>query len=276
MQENTESEKPEDSEIPENQEEVPDEKTTSESTGSPETNPHFEEHEGEVLPPEKKKGSGCGFFIFIFLLLTGGSGYLYYTHQIPPQIREWVEPLIKPLEQQLAKVAPGLAPRSSEKRVSQVEEKNIASTIHKEIPVVEEKSAIATNPQASNEEHMSGSQTESVPEVTETDSDYPANISGNSTFVEQETLMEEPVEEVQVKETIVDSAPVVIAPLQPAPYVEKPRQNFSEEPAQPKKEERNQAVQAYLDFFEETLVKIGELIKTGFAKGKDFLMKYLS
>ena len=34
--------------------------------------------------------------------------------------------------------------------------------------------------------------------------------------------------------------------------------------------ERSEAVQAYLDFIESSLVKVGELIKHGFNKGKDF------
>lgn len=60
---------------------------------------------------------------------------------------------------------------------------------------------------------------------------------------------------------------------QPTPNIEEPK--FAEAPTQFKKNEKNKAVQAYLDFFETTLVKIGELIKTGFAKGKGFLIKSL-
>ncbi|MBT5469901.1 MAG: hypothetical protein HOK41_04815, partial [Nitrospina sp.] len=199
MQENTESEKPEDSEIPEdekvasNNEEEASENTPSDST---EDDPQFEEHDGEVLPPEKKKGSGCGFFIFILLLLTGGSGYLYYTNQVPQQIREWVEPIIKPLEQQFAKWVPG--PRPSEKRLSQPKEKYIAPEI--KIPVLEKKPVKETIPSPSNEEpeHVSGSETAPVMEVIA--SDYPAKISGSVTLVEPEgvqeakTIIEEPEE----------------------------------------------------------------------------------
>ena len=60
---------------------------------------------------------------------------------------------------------------------------------------------------------------------------------------------------------------------QPTPNIEEPK--FAGAPIQFKKNQKNKAVQAYLDFFETTLVKIGELIKAGFARGKDFLIKSL-
>ena len=40
--------------------------------------------------------------------------------------------------------------------------------------------------------------------------------------------------------------------------------------------ERSEAVQAYLDFVESTVVKTGELIKKVFIKGKVFLLKFLN
>ena len=89
MQKNTE--KLEDSDIPEEEEKPSDIEETSELSEDEST---FEEHDGEVLPAESKKQSGCGFLILIILLLTGGSGYLYYTDQIPPRIILWIEPLI--------------------------------------------------------------------------------------------------------------------------------------------------------------------------------------
>ena len=67
--------------------------------------------------------------------------------------------------------------------------------------------------------------------------------------------------------------PATIPHTQPTPNIEEPK--FAEAPKQFKKNEKNKAVQAYLDFFETTLVKIGELIKAGFAKGKGFLIKSL-
>ena len=69
MQENIESEQPNGSEVPE--EETSSEETTENSpTQSSGSDSEFEEHDGEVLPPENKKNSGCGILIFIILLLT--------------------------------------------------------------------------------------------------------------------------------------------------------------------------------------------------------------
>ena len=118
MQENTESKKPNEAEAPENEEELSDEKPTSKRSAPSESEPSFEEQEGEVLPPEKKKSSRYRLFLFILLLLTGGSGYLFYTDQIPPQIKETIEPLLKPLEQRLAKIKPAPAPRPPKKLIS--------------------------------------------------------------------------------------------------------------------------------------------------------------
>ena len=67
-------------------------------------------------------------------------------------------------------------------------------------------------------------------------------------------------EEPEAQKRFVERAPVFSPPPQ------KPAESAE-------KDARNEAVQAYLDFFESVLVKTAELIKTGFAKGKDFLMK---
>ena len=120
MQENTESKKPNEAETPENEEELSDEKPTSKPSESSESEPSFEEQEGEVLPSENKKSSRYGLFLFILLLLTGGSSYLFYTDQIPPQIKEWIEPLLKPLEQRLAGIKPAPAPRPPKNIISEV------------------------------------------------------------------------------------------------------------------------------------------------------------
>ena len=68
----------------------------------------------------------------------------------------------------------------------------------------------------------------------------------------------------------------VITPTEPNHDIEKPSQNLIEEPIQEKKKERNKAVQAYLDFFEASLLKLVELVKTGFIKGKDLLEQFLN
>ena len=287
MQENTESEKPNEAKTPEKEEELSDEKPTSKPSESSESEPSFEEQEGEVLPPEKKKSSRYRLFLFILLLLTGGSSYLFYTDPIPPQIKEWIEPLLKPLEQPLARIKPAPAPRPPKKIISGVKEKVPDPIIQKETLIVEEKSVPKITPSPSNEERVSGSQTNTIPEVKEADSNYPDKVAGTSTFIEPklETLVEETKAEIipeesenieaedHADEIFAPPAPATIPHTQPTPNIEEPK--FAEAPTQFKKNEKNKAVQAYLDFFETTLVKIGELIKAGFAKGKGFLIKSL-
>ena len=287
MQENTESKKPNEAKTPEKEEELSDEKPTSKPSESSESEPSFEEQEGEVPPPEKKKSSRYGLFLFILLLLTGGGSYLFYTDQIPPQTKEWIEPLLKPPEQRLARIKPTPAPRPPKKIISGVKEKVPDPTIQKETAIVEEKSVPKITPSPSNEERVSGSQTKTIPEVKEAGSDYPNKVAGTSTFIEPklETLVEETKAEIipeesknieveeHADEIFAPPTPATIPHTQPTPNIEEPK--FAEAPTQFKKNEKNKAVQAYLDFFETTLVKIGELIKAGFAKGKGFLIKSL-
>ena len=61
-------------------------------------------------------------------------------------------------------------------------------------------------------------------------------------------------------------------PLSPKP-IESPIEKTKMEG---KLTERSEAVQAYLDFVESTVVKTGELISKGFIKGKFFLLKFLN
>jgi len=286
MQENTESKKPNEAETPENEEVLSDEKPTSKPSEPSESEPSFEEQEGEVLPPEKKKSSRYRLFLFILLLLTGGSSYLFYTNQIPPQIKEAIELLLKPLEQRLTGIKPAPAPRLPKKLISGVKEKVPDPTTEKGALIVEEKSVLEIVPSPSNEESVSGSQTKTIPEDNEAGSNYPDKVAGASTFMEPkfETLVEETKGEIipaepekteanHVEEIFAPPAPTTIPHTQPTPEIEEPK--FAEAPTQFKKNKKNKAVQAYLDFFETTLVKIGELIKSGFAKGKDFLVKSL-
>ena len=288
MQENTESEKPNKAKTPEKIEELSDEKPTSKPSESSESEPSFEEQEGQVLPPEKKKSGRYGLFLFILLLLTGGSGYLFYTDQIPPQIKEWIEPLLKPLEQGLARINPAPAPRPPKDIISGVKEKVFDPTIQKETAIVEEKPVPKITPSSSNEERFSGSQTNTISEVKEAGLNYPDKVTGTSIFIEPklETLVEETKAEIipeesenieaedHANEIFSPTIPVTIPHTQSTPNIEEPK--FTEAPTQFKKNQKNKAVQAYLDFFESTLVKIGELIKLGFAKGKGFLIESLS
>ena len=252
MQENTE--KPEDSDVPEEEENPSDIEESSELS---EDESPFEEHDGEVIPAESKKQSGCGFLILILLLLTGGSGYLYYTDQIPPQIMQWIEPLINVQPKQHNKILRSPVTSPPEKEPVTIEEK----------PIFEESQSIEEEPsnkKASSPsletEHISGSPTGPIFEPTEVD--HPVEISGNT------TPLAEPVDEVveeepEAQERFVERMPVYTPP----------KPNPPPEPDQLEEGKRNEAVQAYLDFFESSLVKIGELIKTGFIKGKDFFIQ---
>jgi len=276
MQENTESEKPEGSEVPEEAE------TSSEET--PENSPHessnndseFEEHEVEVLPPEKKKNSGCGFLIIFLFLLASVSG-LYYTDKIPKTVVQLIEPLLNKLNPSLSKIPP-LPPH--EKYVSEVEEQSPPDAIEEEIhtPKKETTTEIASPlSKDQTEKHISGSQF--VTSIKAIEPDNITNISGaytevNKAKMKQAKKQEEPEE---LKETSVkESVPTVIIPAEHNRDIEKPSEKFREEPVQTKEKERNKAVQAYLDFFEASLLKLGELIKTGFVKGKNLLEQLLN
>ena len=287
MQENTKSKKPNEVKNPESDEDLSDEKPTSKPSEPSESEPSFEEQEGKVLPSEKKKSNRYGLFLFILLLLTGGSSYLLYTDQIPPQIKEWIEPLLKPLEQRLAIIKSVPAPpRPPKKLTSELKEKVPDPTIQKETLIVEEKSVPEITPAPLKEEPIGDSQIKIIPEVKETGSNYPDKVAGTPTFIEPkletlleetkaETIPEEPenIEADHAEEIFTPPAPTKIPYTQPTPDIEEPK--FVEAPTQFKKNQKNKAVQAYLDFFETTLLKIGALIKVGFAKGKGFLIKSL-
>jgi len=304
MQENIESEKPDDSEVPEEAENSSEETPKNNPTESSESESKFEEHDGEVLPPEKKKNSGCGVLIFIILILTGGSGYLYYTDQVPAKAAKLIEPLLKKLNPIITKVTPQLPP--TKKPSPEIEKQSLPHAIEREVPIPEKETAteiapsisknqtkehisgsqseiskektvkiITTPSENQKEEHISGSQSETSKEIIE--SDNITNISGASTEVNHiEIKQTKGTEESKdLKETTVEESTPSINPIESTRYIEKRSQNFKEEPVQQTETGRNKAVQAYLDFFETSLLKLGELVKTGFVKGKDLLEQFL-
>jgi hypothetical protein len=252
MQENTE--KPKDIDVPEEEENPFDIQGSSELS---EDESPFEEHDGEVIPAESKKQSGWGFLFLILLLLTCGSGYLYYTDQIPPQIMQRIEPLINLQPKQHNKIVRSPVVSSPEKEPVTIEEKPIFEDSQS---IEEELSNKIISSHSLETEHISGSPTGPISEPIEVY--YPVEISGNTTpLVEpvDEVVEEEP----EAQERFLERTPVYTSP----------EPNLLPEPDQLEEDERNEAVQAYLDFFESSLVKIGELIKTGFIKGKDFLIQ---
>ena len=304
MQENIESEQPNGSEVPE--EETSSEETTENSpTQSSGSDSEFEEHDGEVLPPENKKNSGCGVLIFIILLLTGGGGYLYYTDQVPAKAAKLIEPLLNKLNPLLTKVAPQLSP--TKKPIPEIEKQSLPQAIEGKVPVPEKTIAtgiapsiskdqtkehisgsqseiskekaietIATPSENQKEEHISGSQSETSTEIIEPDN--MTNISGASTDINQTEIKQAKgtQESKDLKATTVKEPAPIINPMGSARDIEKHSQNFKEEPVQQTETRRNKAVQAYLDFFEASLLKLGELVKTGFVKGKDLLQQFLN
>jgi len=276
MQENIESEKPDDSEVPEEAENSSEETPKNNPTESSESESKFEEHDGEVLPPEKKKNSGCGVLIFIILILTGGSGYLYYTDQVPAKAAKLIEPLLKKLNPIITKVTP--QPPPTKKPSPEIEKQSLPHAIEREVPIPEKETATEIAPSISKnqtKEHISGSQSETSKEIIE--SDNITNISGASTEVNHiEIKQTKGTEESKdLKETTVEESTPSINPIESTRYIEKRSQNFKEEPVQQTETGRNKAVQAYLDFFETSLLKLGELVKTGFVKGKDLLEQFL-
>ena len=279
MQENTESEKPEGSEVPEEKEETNSEETLENNhTESSQSDVEFEEHDGEVLPPEKKKNSRYGFLILIILLLTSGSGYIYYTDRVPTKVAQWIKPLLNKLDLPLAKFKPPLP--IAEKFISEVEKQSPPQETPTETLAVDKETATEIAPRVSEyqmEKHISGAQSGIRKEVIESDNN--AKISGTSTEVNQakmETAKETEEPEKIKEKPMKEPTTAVIKPTEPNREIKKPSQNLIEEPIQEKKKERNKAVQAYLDFFEASLLKLVELVKTGFTKGKDLLEQFLN
>ena len=104
------------------------------------------------------------------------------------------------------------------------------------------------------------------------------NISGAATEVDHAEIKQAKgtQESKDLKATTVKEPAPIINPMGSARDIEKHSQNFKKEPVQQTETRRNKAVQAYLDFFEASLLKLGELVKTGFVKGKDLLEQFLN
>tara|TARA_B100000686_G_scaffold67736_1_gene73208 strand:- start:729 stop:1697 length:969 start_codon:yes stop_codon:yes gene_type:complete len=296
-------EDPPESKFEDKQEIPPEAEELSVSEGTPD--PEFEEQQGEFLPPEKKKRSGRGFVLLILVLLIGCVGYLYYAKQIPPIIREPLESLLKPLKNQLDKFRPESISGQSKKTKTKVKKTVPTTSVQeealKEATVFEKEIKKIPSP---TEQHVSGFQMESTSEISKGLANYTAEISGNTMQIEQkpktlvknskvetqlpEAEAEADETEAQVNKTKIEKEHEVETKKEEAPWVSpimasvphtppKPAEKRIEETAAEEKlAERSEAVQAYLDFVELTVVKTGELIKKGFKKGKVFLLKFLS
>ena len=295
-------EDPSESEFEGKEDSLPESEELSVSEDTPD--PEFEEQQGEVLSPEKKKGSGFRIVLFILILFVGGVGYLYYAKQIPLIIRKPLEALLKPLKNHLAKLRSESISGNSKKPVSKVEKKIPAPSVQeealKDVTVFAKEIKKIPSP---TKQHVSGFQAKSTSEVDEGIANYTAEISGNTIQIEQKpkTLgknleVENQVPETETEahgtyaqvheaeiekskvETEKEEATRVSPVITPSPllFPKLIENQIEKSEMETKPTERSEAVKAYLDFVESTVVKTGLLIKKGFMKGKVFLLKFVS
>jgi hypothetical protein len=228
----------------------------------------FEEQEGEVLPPEEKKKSGAGkLFLFMLLLLSGSGGYLYFNNLIPAEYLNLISPKSAPPKSSalIAEVSP--TPLVIEEEVVEITETpdmEIAEAKDFEVPV------IAPSTEAPQETtHISGSSAEPVASARISgnnsepapDAEQEKDIPGLASVEEPEIVVDEEAIEAQETEPMMEA----ITP----PNEELPTSKTLETSGPTM--ERNESVQAYLDFIESSLQKFSELIKEGFNRGWDYL-----
>jgi hypothetical protein len=252
---------------PENSQE-PDPPFAEEESLNSDTETGFEEQEGEVLPPEEKKKSRAGkLFLFMLLLLSGSGGYLYFNNLIPAEYLNLISPKSAPPKSSalIAEVSP--TPLVIEEEVVEITETpdmEIAEAKDSEMPV------IAPSTEAPQETtHISGSSAEPVES---------ARISGNSFEPVRDAEQEEDIPElasVEEPEVVADEEVIEAQETKPMmeaitpPHEELPTSKTLDTPEPVM--ERNESVQAYLDFIESSLQKFGELIKEGFNRGWDYI-----
>ena len=249
MQENTEPEKLEDPNSLDREENFPD----TEEEPLPEnlelelseSDPQLEEQ--EVLPLDEKKKSGTGkIFLFLVLVLAGSGGYLYFNNLIPAEILNLISPKQATSPALVAKMPPTPLP------VEVVEPESPSTT--PVLPETSEMPVISPEPPPvppvlpeTPKTHISGGTVES-----------PARISGNNFAQIPETKEEKYSPETASAAEPQTMVPAIEEPPEPPPIVK-----------------RNESVQAYIDFIESSVQKLGELIKKGFNLGRDYLRKQL-
>lgn len=249
MQENTEPEKLEGPDSLDREENFPD----TEEEALPEnleldlseSDPQLEEQ--EVLPLDEKKKSGTGkIFLFLVLVLAGSGGYLYFNNLIPAEILNLISPKQATSPALVAKMPPTPLP------VEVVEPESPSTT--PVLPETSEMPVISPEPPPvppvlpeTPKTHISGGTVES-----------PARISGNNFAQIPETKEEKYSPETASAAEPQTMVPAIEEPPEPPPIVK-----------------RNESVQAYIDFIESSVQKLGELIKKGFNLGRDYLRKQL-
>ena len=249
MQENTEPEKLEDPDSLDREENFPD----TEEEALPEnleldlseSDPQLEEQ--EVLPLDEKKKSGTGkIFLFLVLVLAGSGGYLYFNNLIPAEILNLISPKQATSPALVAKMPPTPLP------VEVVEPES--PSVPPVLPDTSEMPVISPEPPPvppvlpeTPKTHISGGTVES-----------PARISGNNFAQIPETKEEKFSPETASAAEPQTMVPAIEEPPEPPPIVK-----------------RNESVQAYIDFIESSVQKLGELIKKGFNLGREYLRKQL-
>jgi hypothetical protein len=268
MQDNTESEKSEN--FSDNEEPIPEvaETAPSETPDLTESGPRFEEQKSEFLPPEEKKKSRAGkVFLFLILVLGGSGSYLYFNNLIPPKILNLVYPKLPPSKplalitetppfmEEVAEIP--LPTEIVEARVVKPPEPHISGNFAEPQPTVHipgsdfDQTAIEENflETTSLEKAQPEEQVEEEPREVE-------NLEEAEPIVVHEVT-----EEVEsIREPVTALAAETILPPKPA----------SREPQDP---QRSKTSQAYLDFIESSVLKIGKLIGGGFNWGWDYLKK---
>lgn len=249
MQENTEPEKLEDPDSLDGEENFPD----TEEEALPEnleldlseSDPQLEEQ--EVLPLDEKKKSGTGkIFLFLVLVLAGSGGYLYFNNLIPAEILNLISPKQATSPALVAKMPPTPLPVE----VVEPESPSVPPVLSEtpEMPVISpEPPPVPPVLPETPKTHISGGTVES-----------PARISGNNFAQIPETKEEKYSPETASAAEPQTMVPAIEEPPEPPPIVK-----------------RNESVQAYIDFIESSVQKLGELIKKGFNLGRDYLRKQL-
>lgn len=248
MQENTEPEKLEDPDSLDKEENFP----NTEEEALPEnleldlseSDPQLEEQ--EILPLDEKKKSGTGkIFLFLVLVLAGSGGYLYFNNLIPSEILNLISPKQATSPALVAKMPPTPLPVEVVKPESPSVPPVLPET--SEMPVISPELPVPPTLPETPKTHISGGTVES-----------PARISGNNFSQIPETKEEKYSPDTASAAEPQTMVPAIEEPPEPPPIVE-----------------RNESVQAYLDFIESSVQKLGELIKEGFNLGRDYITEKL-
>jgi hypothetical protein len=268
----------ENSDSPDEQNETPQsddsQESLSPSSGETLTDPceaEFEEQEGEVLPLAEKKKSGAGkFFLLLVFILAGSGGYLYVNNLIPPEIIELVFP--KPVSPRSPALITQIPPTPLP--LDPVESEVVPAPVQSHLSGRPE-IFIPPNPISEAEwyeetEGFSGTTNTAEPVHKPSDTQSLAvtpQIKVIAPQVEPITIIE-PIEHLEpVVEPEKSTPEVSVTPSEPS--VLKPVE--SAEPII----ERDKSTQAYLDFIENSFLKLGGWIKQGFNWGWEYLEKIL-